>query len=166
MAYLDFTWWLYMIYIIFHLLTVIILYVIFLYRNRLSLENKIILLSQENNKAKPTIFTSTIFNRFKEMASVDHDNNPSPKDWAILEEMICESYPSFVNGVFSFHYSFSAIEYRVTLLVKLRFTVSEIAKLTCHSKEAISSIRRRLCQRLLKEELPEPRKWDIFVHSL
>ena len=52
------------------------------------------------------------------------------------------------------------------MLIKLELIPKDIALLLCKSKEAVSSIRRRLCQRILNSDKPSPKSWDEYVKSL
>lgn len=72
---------------------------------------------------------------------------PSEEEWTRFQTMIdrhCEGFSKRLTSV----YKLSTQELRVCLLIKANFKPSEIALLTVHSKEAITSTRRRLYKKL------------------
>ncbi len=150
--------------ILLQLLTVLSLYIWFMRKYCLSLETKLASITRKRTAA--ACFSSGIYFLFRQKASSETSSAPTAEEWKQLEASVRQSYPAFVNGLASLNYPFSSIEYRVTLLLKLNFPLKEIAVLTCHSKEGISSIRRRLCQKLLPVDRPSPKEWDRFVQSL
>ena len=72
---------------------------------------------------------------------------PTPEEWQRLQTMIdsqCDGLSQHLLSV----YKLSQQELRVCLLIKAQFKPSEIAILTAHSKEAITSTRRRLYKKM------------------
>ena len=72
---------------------------------------------------------------------------PSEEEWQRFQAMIdthCDGFSQRLASV----YKLSTQELRVCLLLKANFKPSEIAVLTVHSKEAITSTRRRLYRKL------------------
>jgi hypothetical protein len=72
---------------------------------------------------------------------------PSEDEWMRFQAMIdrnCEGFAQRLSSV----YKLSTQELRVCLLIKANFKPSEIAVLTVHSKEAITSTRRRLYKKM------------------
>ena len=80
---------------------------------------------------------------------------PSADEWEKFQVMMDALYGSFVQQLITvFH--LSTQEIHVCLLVKAQFKPMEIAILTAHSKEAISSTRRRLYKKITgKSGTPE-----------
>ena len=80
---------------------------------------------------------------------------PTAEEWEQFQTMMDTLHSSFVQQLVSvFH--LSAQEIRVCLLVKAQFKPMEIAILTAHSKEAITSTRRRLYKKITgKSGTPE-----------
>ena len=80
---------------------------------------------------------------------------PTADEWERFQIMMDALHSSFVQQLVSvFH--LSTQEIRVCLLVKAQFKPMEIAILTAHSKEAISSTRRRLYKKITgKSGTPE-----------
>ena len=104
------------------------------------------------------------FKRFRDMAATD-GSLPTADDWRALEAAVGEAYPLFAERLLALG-RLSPIELQVTLLVKSRFQVKDIARLTCRGKETVSSIRRRLSEKALKSDHPTPKQWDEYVLSL
>ena len=72
---------------------------------------------------------------------------PTPEEWQRLQTMIdsqCDGLSQHLLSV----YKLSQQELRVCLLIKAQFKPSGIAILTAHSKEAITSTRRRLYKKM------------------
>jgi len=76
---------------------------------------------------------------------------PSEDEWQNFQTMIdriCDGFSQRLSSV----YKLSTQELRVCLLIKAKFKPSEIAVLTVHSKEAITSTRRRLYKKIMGVE--------------
>ena len=72
---------------------------------------------------------------------------PTQDEWQLFQTMIdsqCDGFARHLSSV----YKLSQQELRVCLLIKAQFKPSEIAILTAHSKEAITSTRRRLYKKM------------------
>lgn len=80
---------------------------------------------------------------------------PTEGEWQSFQTMIdsqCDGFARHLSSV----YKLSQQELHVCLLIKAQFKPSEIAILTAHSKEAITSTRRRLYKKLTgKDGTPE-----------
>lgn len=89
---------------------------------------------------------------------------PSEDEWQQFQEMIdrnCDGFSQRLSSV----YKLSQQELRVCLLIKARFKPSEIAILTVHSKEAITSTRRRLYKKMTgKDGTPEMLD-ELILHA-
>ena len=72
---------------------------------------------------------------------------PSEDEWTHFQTMIDDLADGFSQHLQS-AYKLSQQELRVCLLIKTQFKPSEIAILTAHSKEAITSTRRRLYKKM------------------
>lgn len=85
---------------------------------------------------------SDVYGRIRHML-----NSPSEKkiltddDWRELDEQLYEVYPLFHDRLVDLC-KLSENEYRVCLLLKTQFSPSQIAVLTCHSKESVSATSR------------------------
>ena len=59
----------------------------------------------------------------------------------------------------------SEFEFRICLLIKIGIKVSDMARLTNHSNESVSSVRRRLYEKIHKRK-GTPKELDNFIISL
>lgn len=85
-------------------------------------------------------------------------------EWDAIESLLKEVYPNFFEKLYEI-YSFKYNEQCICMLIKADFTPSEIAKLTNRPKETISSVRRRLYERIFQQK-GKPEDWDNFILSL
>ncbi len=88
----------------------------------------------------------------------------SPSEWDALEQAVLTTYPLFRQRLYELCH-LSDHEYHVCLLLKMKFKPSDIARLTIHSNEAISSTRRRLYQRVFGKK-GSPSEWDEMIKTL
>ena len=86
------------------------------------------------------------------------------KDWKDLENTIDNLYVGFIPRL-RYLREMSDFEFRVCLLIKIEIKISDIARLTTHSIESISSVRRRLYEKIHKKK-GTPKDWDDFILSL
>lgn len=87
-----------------------------------------------------------------------------PADWDQMELAIRPVYPDFVRRL-SDLCKMSLVEYHVCLLIKLRFSPSEIAAALCKDISTISSIRGRLYKKVFNRN-GGSKSWDDFILSL
>ena len=87
-----------------------------------------------------------------------------PEEWEEMEREIRPVYPDFVRRL-SGLCKMSAVEHRVCLLVKLRFSPSEMAGVLCKDISTISSIRNRLYKKVFQQK-GSAKDWDEFILSL
>ena len=85
-------------------------------------------------------------------------------EWFELDEAVNKISPNFSKKVHDLC-KMSEHEYRVCLLIKVGITPTNIALLTHHSKEAITSVRRRLYYKAFGEKA-SPSEWDKVIRSL
>ncbi len=88
----------------------------------------------------------------------------SSKEWAELEYKMKTVYPAFIRNL-SELCQMSEVEWRVCILVKLRFTPSEIAGTIAKDATTVSSIRRRLYTKIFGKR-GGSKDWDNFILSL
>ena len=69
---------------------------------------------------------------------------PTGQEWAELQSLVIQLYPSFIEKLRQDIPSISEIELHVCMLVKMKFSPSAISVLTSHEKSSISNIRRRI----------------------
>ena len=87
---------------------------------------------------------------------------PSEDEWMRFQTMIDRNCDGFAQRLSSV-YKLSTQELRVCLLIKANFKPSEIAVLTVHSKEAITSTRRRLYKKMTGLD-GTPEMLDELIH--
>ena len=87
-----------------------------------------------------------------------------PEDWDEMERAVRPVYPDFIRQL-SDLCKMSQVEYHVNLLIKLRFTPSEIAGVLCKDISTVSSIRSRLYRKVFNRK-SSSKEWDEFILSL
>lgn len=85
-------------------------------------------------------------------------------DWKEMERRLIAVYPNFVNRLPTLC-RMSETEARVCLLLKYRFSPTEMAQVLCKDISTISSIRARLYQKVFNEK-GRAKDWDDFILSL
>lgn len=85
-------------------------------------------------------------------------------EWDEVEEVLRNISPNFILTLRSV-YDFSEIEWRVSLLFKLGFSVPEIAIATNRSSQSIYSIRRRLFKKVFPDD-DKFKDWEDFLNSI
>lgn len=86
------------------------------------------------------------------------------EEWAELERRMHAVWPDMFRCLSGFH-RLSMVEWHVCLLVKLRFSPSEMAGVLCKDISTISSIRARLCRKVFGRN-GGAKEWDDFILSL
>ena len=95
-------------------------------------------------KVANEVLDSEVYAKLKECVYSDMEIKPTDDDWQQLDEVVNKAYPEFKNKLYALS-KLSDYEYNVCLLVKCKFSPSEMAALTFHSKTSIASTRSRLC---------------------
>ena len=95
---------------------------------------------------------NNIYQRFKQMAipALGH-HVPTDSDWNELECIFAENYPLFYQKLRNRYDSF-VLEFRVCILVRLRFTSSEIVILLNSSKASVSNAKSKANEKLFGEK--------------
>jgi hypothetical protein len=81
-----------------------------------------------------------------------------------LERTVAVFYPAFKDRIVEVC-KLTPFKLQVCLLLKAQFSASEIALLTQHSTEAITSVRRRMAKSAFGDDRA-PIDWDSFIDSL
>ena len=110
------------------------------------------------------LMSSDIVDKIKRNIS-DNNFSLSHNDWKALEKSIILNCPNFYNTMRPDRFM-SALEWKVTMLVKIDVSPSNISKITNRSKENITSVRSRLYIKVFKVEKASARDWDEFIRSL
>lgn len=88
----------------------------------------------------------------------------SNDDWQSIDEKFKSVYPRFTSTLLSLH-NMSQIEYQVCLLLKLKSTPSEIARVLCKDTSTVSAVRSRLYGKIFGKK-GSSKEWDEFIDSL
>lgn len=86
------------------------------------------------------------------------------EQWDELERTVAVFYPAFKDRIVEVC-KLTPFKLQVCLLLKAQFSASEIALLTQHSTEAITSVRRRMAKSAFGDDRA-PIDWDSFIDSL
>lgn len=86
------------------------------------------------------------------------------EDWQELTHSINEAYTDFTLRLLDL-YPMKTIEMQVCLLIKIGVPPTQIAYITSHTKQAITSIRKRLYKKVFNMD-GSPEDWDIFISSM
>ena len=89
----------------------------------------------------------------------------SEKEWEIITEKTAQLFPSFMNTLNELPFKFSTYEFRISILIKTKFTPKEIARLTNHTDASVSMTRARLHKKLTNSN-SHASDWDKFINSL
>lgn len=119
----------------------------------------------KHEQAYNSILETEIYKHIqKQLSTTTGKKLLSSSDWKELELAINRTYSGFTEDLYSL-YNLNEHEYRVCLLIKIKIAPIDIARLTAHSKEAISSTRRRLYKKVFHKN-GTPKDWDDFIISL
>ena len=88
----------------------------------------------------------------------------SDDEWEQLHQTVNAIYPNFREKLTSLT-PMNNFEYQVCLLLKIGVKPSDIASLTAHSRESVTSSRRRLYEKAMKKS-GKPSDWDALVTIL
>ena len=118
--------------------------------------------NEKRQQAESVIFGSDIYAKIKDL--IDRGQTMGKDDWKLLTELVDSIYSGFTGKLYSL-YRMNEHDYHVSLLIKIHLQPKEIATLTAHSKESVSSTRSRLYQKIFGQKA-SPREWDDFILSL
>ena len=118
--------------------------------------------NEKRERAESDIFSSDIYLKIKRL--IAEDRTMSEEDWQQLALLVDGIYSGFTEKLYSL-YKLSVNDYRVCLLVKIHVLPKDIASLTAHSKESVSTSRSRLYQKVFGKK-GSAKEWDDFLLSL
>ncbi len=137
----------------------------------LELTNKQIETRQKIQTLSETAFrASQIYRDFYHVAGMPNSERISAKekittkDWEELTIAINQTYNNFTERLHIFYPNISEHELRICILIKIAIPPMSIAKLTSHSKQAITSSRKKLYEKT-HNEVGTPDLWDEFVRN-
>lgn len=117
-----------------------------------------------DNATHEYILSSSVYNQFNTQSNQDKISIGETL-WEELGEEVNVAHPDFKETLLNLNPKLTEHEYRVCLLLKCGFAPYQIAKLTYHSQESVSSTRRRLCYKFFRCQ-GKPSDCDKFIASL
>lgn len=127
--------------------------------------NQQTLLEQDKRRlAEEGLFNSDIYLHFKQQLE-EEVTHLTPQDWNDLQEQLDACYDGFTRKLHTLHQRLSPKELQTCMLIKARFSNTEIGKLTHTSLEGVSSRRSRLYEKVFHEK-KGAKDWDAFILSL
>ena len=134
--------------------------------NELAIQKESLQLFTQQEKlreeATNAIETSDVATRFRK--ALDENANPTKDDWEQLDNYINLQFPGFKSVLYKL-VKLSEIEYQVCLLLKSKFTPTEIGRLVNLSKSGLGNARKRLFVKAFKTD-GTATDWDKFIASL
>lgn len=129
----------------------------------LDYNNKVAIIENEKRQqAETVIFSSAIYHRLQDC--LNSGRSLTHQDWMELAEVVNSVYSGFTEKLYSL-YRMTEQDYHVSLLIKVRIPMKDIALLTVHSKESVASTRSRLYQKVFGRK-GSSKDWDDFVLSI
>ena len=127
--------------------------------------NQQALLEQDKRKlAEEGLFNSDIYLHFRQQLE-EEAPHLTPQDWNDLQEQLDACYDGFTRKLHTLHQRLSPKELQTCMLIKARFSNTEIGKLTHTSLEGVSSRRSRLYEKVFHEK-KGAKELDTFILSL
>ena len=121
---------------------------------------------QRNMLSEQAFKESTIHQRFYDAANPSHneDEKITSEDWQELSSEIDQAYNNFTQRLRNLYPAISEQEMHLALLGKIGISPSGMARITVHSKQAITSARKALYEKVHKK-LGTPKEWDEFIRD-
>ena len=128
--------------------------------------NQQVKLQQDSRKlAEDILFHSEIYRHFRQqLKTTDKKSRLSAQDWTDLQTEVDKCYDNFTDKL-NGSYQLNDRELRICLLLKLKFTCTEIGELVHLTQSGVSSVRRRLYYKVFGQK-GEAKSWDKFIFSL
>ena len=118
----------------------------------------------EHQQADKQVKSSSIYQRIQMRLNNKESIGMNDEIWKELEEVVEQAYSGFLKRIEDLC-PLNWQERNLCLLLKAGFSPSNIAILTAHSKQSISSTRSRLYERTFLEK-GTPSQWDEFILSI
>lgn len=120
---------------------------------------------EQEKEAQEFLLRSNLYKELQRRAnSVRGEAYIISEEWDSLKGLISPAYPTFFERLYSLHTP-NENELHVCMLLKLQFRQADIARLLQLKPESISSIRRRLYQKVTGSN-GSPEMWDKIIDSL
>lgn len=121
--------------------------------------------NEQEKEAQEYLFASEIYNvLLQRINSADGKAYVTSGEWELLNDLISPAFPTFIERLHNLHTP-NENEFHVCILLKLKFRPADIARLLELKPESISSIRKRLYQKVTGSN-GKPELWDKIIHSL
>ena len=133
---------------------------------QLSNEKAIVYQSQKDNAISSFNKDSLVVELHNRLKNYPEGKNIiSENEWGIITKKITQLFPSFINTLNELPFKFSTYEFRISILIKTKFTPKEIARLTNHTDASVSMTRARLHKKLTNSN-SHASDWDKFIESI
>lgn len=120
---------------------------------------------EQEKEAQEYLFCSDLNKKLHERASSPRgEAYITPSEWDLLKEFMAPAYPTFFERLYSL-LTPNENELHVCILLKLQFRPADIARLLQLKPESISSIQRRLYQKVTGSK-GNPEMWNKIIYSL
>ncbi len=100
---------------------------------------------------------------YKKFHLANQNSKIKPEDWNLLAEEIDKTYNDFTSRLYAL-YPFSERDIRICLLIKINLRPSQIAPLIPCAKQTLTSIRKRMYERV-HNQCGTPESWDDFIRK-
>lgn len=121
--------------------------------------------NEQEKEAQEYLFNSGLYKQLLErINSVRGEAYITCEEWESLKNILSPAFPTFFERLHSLH-ALNENELHVCVLLKLRFRPADIARLLGLKPESISSIRKRLYQKVTGNN-GSPEMWDKIIYSL
>ena len=115
--------------------------------------------------AECLLFHSDIYKHFKQHSNAnDGKSHLTQQDWEALQAQVDQCYNGFTSKLNALH-SLDNRELHICLLIKLRFSYTDIGKLVNLSLSGVNSVRSRLYTKVFGIK-GSAKDWDAFILSL
>lgn len=114
--------------------------------------------------AKSRLSQTDIYKYFMELCDEEYSQKVTEEKWGELSKLVDVCYQNMLGKLLRIH-KLSKHEQHVCLLIKIGISPMNIAKITMHSPEAISAVRRRMYEKFFGAK-GRPCQWDKFILSL
>lgn len=112
-------------------------------------------------QSEAALINSKIYEKFYQAAK--SEEKIKDEDWQELACIIDETYNQFTKRLYEL-YPIKDMELKVCLLLKIGLKNAQIATIVILSKQAITSIRKRLNKKVFERE-DSPEQWDNFISN-
>lgn len=114
-----------------------------------------------NEQSEITLKQSDIYKAFHQAA--ESNTKLKETDWQELILAVNEVYNDFTQRLYLL-YPIKDIELQVCLLLKINLSPTQVSVITTRSKQATTSIRKRLYYKVFNKE-GTPEQWDAFIRN-